>query len=279
MMTGMKRVLKAWIPPALLQAYQGIRGDTIRFQGHYATWDSACAASVGYDSDVILQKARAAARMVKRGEAVYERDSVVFDRVEFSYPVLASLLRGACAGQGRLRVLDVGGGLGTTYREFKAFQVQLQSLTWTVVEQAMFVEVGQAEFADQELRFAPTISAAVVDGAPDVIVLSSVLQYVENPYRLIEEVSATACRSIVVARTPCANIEQDVLTVQQVPASIYEASYPCWIFSCDKLRDAFLAQHRLVTSFEEVSGQWAYDGGVFGLSGFLFDRERPSDVC
>ncbi len=127
--------------------------------------------------------------MVQRGEAPYERDAVVFDQVEFSFPVWAGLLRGAGAGHGALRVLDFGGGFGTTYRQFKAFGSPLQSLQWTIVEQAKFMEVGRAEFTDHELRFASTMAEAVQDGPPDVVLLSSVLQYVESPYRLIDEVS------------------------------------------------------------------------------------------
>lgn len=277
-MPGVKGLIKAWIPPAILHAYHGLRGDAIRFQGNYPTWESARAASCGYDDNAIFQKTRAAALMVKRGEAAYERDAVIFDRVEFDFPLLAAILRGACKADGNLRVLDVGGGLGTTYRQFKAFGVSLHSLRWTIVEQPRFVEAGRTEFADQELRFVSTFAEAVQEGPPDVVLLASVLQYVEHPYRLIEEVSSTPCRSIVIDRTPCVNDSRDVLTVQVVPASIYEASYPCWIFSHGKLMDAFSVHHRLVASFEEAGGPWSYDRGAFGLQGFLFDRVRPSDA-
>ncbi|MCI1279429.1 MAG: hypothetical protein LKG23_10655 [Nitrospira sp.] len=78
-------MIKAWIPPAIMQGYRGLRSDVIRFQGEFSTWASARAASSGYDSEAIFQKARAAALKVKKGEVVYERDSVLFDHVEFSY--------------------------------------------------------------------------------------------------------------------------------------------------------------------------------------------------
>jgi putative methyltransferase (TIGR04325 family) len=272
----MKRAIKAWIPPAIVHAYRGLRSDAIRFKGDFHSWESARAASSGYDSDAIFQKSRAAARKVKQGEAVYERDSVLFDHVEFSYPLLAGLLRAACARSRTLRVLDFGGSFGTTYRQFKAFGAPLESLQWNIVEQPQVVEAGRAEFADTELRFFHSIREAVYDEAPDVVLLSSVLQYVQRPYDLIHEICSVEARSIVITRTPCAGAPHDVLTVQVVPPSIYEASYPCWIFADTRLLTAFSAQYRLLASFQEAGGPWRSDQGGFELCGFVFDRVPAS---
>jgi len=268
----MKQVIKAWIPPAIVHAYRGLRSDVIRFKGEFHSWESARAASSGYDSDAIFQKARAAALKVKQGEAVYERDSVLFDQVEFSYPLLAGLLRSACARGRNLRVLDFGGSFGTTYRQFKAFGAPLESLQWNIVEQPQFVEAGRAEFADTELKFFHSIQEAVNDDVPDVVLLSSVLQYVSRPYDLIQELCSVEARSIVISRTPCARVPHDVLTVQVVPPSIYDASYPCWILAEARLLAAFSGQYRLIASFQETGGSWRSDHGAFELCGFLFDR-------
>ncbi|WHZ20895.1 MAG: hypothetical protein OJF47_000007 [Nitrospira sp.] len=272
----MKRVIKAWLPPAIVHAYQGLRSDAIRFKGEFHSWESARAASSGYDSETIFQKSRAAALKVKAGEAVYERDSVLFDHVEFSFPLLAGLLRVACMREGHLNVLDFGGSLGTTYRQFKAFKAPLESLRWNIVEQPQFVEAGRAEFADEELKFFPSIQEAVKDEAPDVVVLSSVLQYVDRPYNLIQEICSVEARSIVISRTPCAKTPYDVLTVQVVPPSIYDASYPCWIFAEAQLLAAFSTSHRLIASFQEPGGPWQSDHGVFELGGFVFERVPSS---
>lgn len=272
----MKRLIKEWIPPAIVHAYRGLRSDVIQFQGDFQTWESACAASSGYDSEAIFQKTRVAALKVKKGEAAFERDSVVFDHVEFCFPVLAGLLRAACARDGNLRVLDFGGGLGTTYRQFKAFEAPLQSLSWSIVEQPKFVEAGRAEFANEELRFFSSIAETLGGGAPDVVLLSSVLQYVELPYHLIREVCSIGSRSVVIARTPSAIAPSDTLTVQVVPPSIYEASYPCWILAKAKLLAAFSEQHRLVASFEEPGGPWRSEQGLFKFCGFVFDRNSFS---
>lgn len=140
-------------------------------------------------------------------------------------------------------------------------------------EQPRVVESGQAEFADEELHFFRTIGEAADAEFPNVVLLSSVLQYVQNPYDLIREVCSIGARSIVVARTPCALAERDILTVQVVPPSIYKASYPCWIFAESKLLEAFSARYRLVASFQEPGGSLWSDQGPFELRGFILDRK------
>jgi hypothetical protein len=55
--------------------------------------------SHGYDNDTILKKCKDALLKVKNGEAVYERYSVLFDKVQHSFPVLAGLLRAAIANE------------------------------------------------------------------------------------------------------------------------------------------------------------------------------------
>ncbi|MCW5798243.1 MAG: methyltransferase, TIGR04325 family [Nitrospira sp.] len=274
----MKRVIKPWIPPAILNAYRSFCSDDIRFQGQFATWESARAASSGYDDEAIFRKSRAAALKVKKGEAAYERDSVLFDHVEFSYPLLSGLLRSACGRGGNLSVLDIGGSFGTTYRQFRAFLRPSASLRWNIVEQPRLVESGQAEFADDELNFFYSIGEAAAAEVPDVVLLSSVLQYLKNPYDLIREICSIGAQSIVIARTPCALAEQDILTVQVVPPSIYQASYPCWIFAETQLLEAFSAQYRLVASFQESDGSLRSIQGPFELRGFILDR-KPSSRC
>jgi len=48
--------------------------------------EEAMELSTGYDSERILGKVRDSLLKVKRGEAVYERDSVLFDKVQYSWP-------------------------------------------------------------------------------------------------------------------------------------------------------------------------------------------------
>ncbi len=56
--------------------------------GNYAIWDEAKKQCTGYDTTSILEKVKQAILKVKNGEAAYERDSVIFDTIEYSEPLL-----------------------------------------------------------------------------------------------------------------------------------------------------------------------------------------------
>ncbi|MBN2143137.1 MAG: glycosyltransferase, partial [Candidatus Aureabacteria bacterium] len=62
------------------------------WSGNYPSWEAALHDSKGYDSPDIFTKLKTASLKVKSGEAVYERDSVLFDKIEYSWPLLAGLM-------------------------------------------------------------------------------------------------------------------------------------------------------------------------------------------
>ncbi|WP_295437999.1 methyltransferase, TIGR04325 family [uncultured Thiodictyon sp.] len=219
-----------------------IAGIDRALSGNYTSWFAAQADSVGYDADVILERTRAALLKVKRGEAVYERDSVIFDEVQYAWPLLSGLLWVAAKRGGRLDVLDFGGSLGSTWFQNRAFLTGLRSVRWNVVEQSGYVQAGLREFADETLRFYPSVCACLAETRPDVVLLSSVLQYVEHPYDLLDELSHSTDADLIIDRTPFWGGAADRLCVQQVPPEIYPASYPSWIFSDVHFR-AILSLH------------------------------------
>ena len=53
------------------------------WQGDYASWEDAEQLSKGYDAVEIAEKVLASTLKVKNGEAVFERDSVIFDKIEY----------------------------------------------------------------------------------------------------------------------------------------------------------------------------------------------------
>lgn len=52
--------------------------------GNYPTWNDAQKECSGYENKVILEVVKNAILKVKNGEAVYERDSVLFDEIQES---------------------------------------------------------------------------------------------------------------------------------------------------------------------------------------------------
>ncbi len=239
---------------AMARRLRGPSASSIRFEGTFDTWESAAARSRGYDDQVILARALEAVLKVKSGEVAYERDSVLFDEIEYSWPALAGLMWAAARNGGVLEVLDFGGALGSTYFQNRKFLQHLPSVRWRVVEQAQFVEAGRAYVQDDRLRFHASVQESMTEHAPNVILLSGVLQYIADPYGLLAALLASRSEIVILDRT--CYVKQgnpERIAVQHVPASIHRASYPCrFMVEGDVLATFISAGYRLVEEFDAL---------------------------
>ena len=63
------------------------------------------------------------------------------------------------------KVIDFGGGLGTTYQQNRRFLSKInRTCQWRVVEQEKFVSIGKREFTNETLSFYSSIEEAYKDG-------------------------------------------------------------------------------------------------------------------
>jgi putative methyltransferase (TIGR04325 family) len=258
----LKYFARSWLPPALIAIYRFLKGRGIRFIGRYSSWRTALDASTGYDADSILARVSAASAKVKSGEAIYERDSVLFDKVEHSFPLLAVLMRAALENSGKLTVIDFGGSLGSSYFQCKHFLPRDLDLSWYVVEQEKFVRRGREAFASDELQFFFSIPECTAQRKPDVVLFASVLQYLEHVDRIVDAAVATGAEYIAIDRTPFIALDADWLCVQHVPANIYKASYPCSILSESRLKQLLHDRFELVTEFGALGGRGHVQHGL-----------------
>src|SRR5271165_4714522 len=86
-----KNLLRRLLPPFAVELLRP--SPKYGFFGPYKTWQEAQAHSKGYDDAAILVKVKDSLLKVKNGQAAYERDSVLFDHIEYSEHVLAELIR------------------------------------------------------------------------------------------------------------------------------------------------------------------------------------------
>lgn len=274
-MTDWRIRLKAWVPPIALNAVQRLRGGRNRFDGDYATWDAARAQCSGYDDELIVAKVVNATLKVNSGAAAFERDTVVFEVSEYVWPLLAGLLWAAARNGGKLNVLDFGGSLGSTFFQHLKFLDALPELRWNIVEQAHFVKAGRELLDDSRLHFYSSIGESCAITAPNVILLSSVLQYLPRPYDILDELSGLGAAYLIIDRTPFATSERDHIVIQTVPKEIYPARYPMWVFSLPKFR-TFIDRHwELVASNTSPEGTVATgDAARFAFQGMLLERRR-----
>jgi putative methyltransferase (TIGR04325 family) len=263
-MSVLKDVARDWLPPALVRWLCRVRGIGVSFDGDFATWEEARANCTGYDAKIILEKVLAATLKVKHGTAAFERDSVLFDEIEYAWPMLAGLMWAAASTGGRLNVLDFGGALGSSYFQNRNFLRTLNDVRWSVIEQPHFVEAGQKHLQDERLRFYKTVEECLAENQPNVILLSSVLQYLEAPINFIRKLNMIGATYLVIDRTPFTLNGKDRLVVQEVPAAIYSASYPMWIFSLPEFK------HLLVEDWSLVASNISPEGYVKTSNGFGF---------
>lgn len=206
-------------------------------------------ASVGYDDGAVLQRALVAARTVRAGQAAWERDGALFAGPAVHAPLLAALRRAAEENRHRLDVLDFGGAFGSAWWQHREALSGLARVNWRVVEQPAFVAAGRGEFTDKILSFHSTVEEACQDGRPQVLLLSSVLQYLEAPHQLLADTVARGFEHVIIDRTPFAHDGRERLVVQHTPPALGGGSYPCWLFDLKRLVAPLGAHYDLVAEW------------------------------
>jgi putative methyltransferase (TIGR04325 family) len=197
-----------------------------------------------------LQKCAASILKVKNGQAVYERDSVLFNEIQYSWGLLAGLQKAAIDNAGYLNVLDFGGSLGSTYFQNRNFLGALNKIQWSIIEQANFIELGKEKIEDEVLKFYYTIEECLKEVSPNVMLLSNVLQYLENPYECLDKFISYKFEYVIIDRTAINTLGKERLTIQNVPEEIYKASYPAWFLDDEKLRKCFAGTYTLLANFK-----------------------------
>jgi putative methyltransferase (TIGR04325 family) len=191
-------------------------------------------------------------------------------------PLLACLLYVASRCENRLDVIDFGGSLGSSYWQNRHLLAHLRHLRWSVVEQPHFVIVGQSEIANETLRFYPSIAAALADGPANAILLSSVLQYLEDPFALFGSILSTGVQFVLLDRTSFfVDDLPDRISVEDVHPSVYEGSYPAWFFNLAKFRRFVQTSgYRIVEEFDSWE-DWIIDRHHARNKCFLLERTPP----
>ena len=157
----------------------------------------------------------------------------------------------AARRKGTLNVMDFGGSLGSSYFQNKKFLDQIENVNWGVVEQPAFVETGSKEFSTDRLHFFNSIEDCYKVFKPDIVLLSSVIQYIEKPYQLLDSIIAKRPEYILIDRTPFIK-ENDRITIQKVHPAIYKATYPCWFFNKEKFLSYMNRSYELIFGFDAL---------------------------
>lgn len=241
---NLKVLVKELLPPALFRFVRGIKRDksTISFEGDFNNWSDAFAEchTSGYAEHNILQKTLESVLAVKTGEVVFERDSVLFDEIKYSWPLLCAILLSAINSKTYLKILDFGGSLGSTYFQNKKFlDATLKKVIYGVVEQSHYVETGNEKISNRSLRFFYSIEEYLRKwGKPDILIFSGVLQYLSSPFDILEEALSKGVKYVCIDRTPIIRGGGRIM-IQNVNKAIYNARLPHHFFEKKQLISFF----------------------------------------
>lgn len=280
-MRKLKKIVVLFVPPIVTKLIKRVcsqkkvpHSNTGGWFGNYNDWKDAQDECLGYNQNNILEVVKNAVLKVKKGEAVYERDSVIFPKKEYSWPLLSNLLWIANSNNNNLKVLDFGGSLGSTYFQNKEFFKHLNFFKWHVVEQDNFVKEGKLNFEDDNLKFNYTIESAIEQEEFNVIILSSVIQYIEDPYKLISQIIKYNFKYILFDRTSFISNNKHTISKQIVPENIYNASYPIHFFCEEEFLSKFTG-YKLINDFKSYCDPDRYsldDNSYAYWKGFMLKK-------
>ena len=243
----MRSIIKLLMPPIFLNILKKLYFTRQFSRKNFKSWEEALKNTTSYNTENVFNKTLQSARMVRDGKAVYERDSVIFNKIQYDWQLLSSLMLVSNI-QKRLNIVDFGGALGTSYRQnYKYFQTLPVLKKWAIIEQARYVEFGKKEFQDNILSFHENLSEIKFD--IDLFLMGGSLCYIKNPYELLEQLIALKPKYILIIRTPFSTLTEDKILIQYVPKSIYDASFPIWLFSESKFKN-------YLSDFYEIFEEW-----------------------
>ncbi|WP_316820148.1 methyltransferase, TIGR04325 family [Pedobacter gandavensis] len=249
-------LVKESIPPIV----HSLRWYSFKYgwKGKYPNYDTAKQHCRGYDEGHILNKIKQSTLRVINQEIPYERDGIAYDQVQMNFPLLSVLLYVASKNDNELTLIDFGGSLGTTYYQNIAFLRHLKRLKWCIIEQPAFVEAGKKEFENEHITFYGSIADCMAENKVDLFLICNVLQYLPNPYQLLEEVKQSLIPHVMLDFIAYNDQAGDRMTIQYVPPVFYgiEASYPCNFPDQNQIEDALKVAYKKQYSF--ISAQEKY---------------------
>lgn len=236
-----------FIPPIFITIFENIK--KVGWHGNYKTWQNAKLNSKGYDAPEIIDIIKNSSLKVKNNEAEFERDGFLFYKPDYNYPILASLQFIALQKNKILNIADFGGALGSVYFQNRKIFSCFKKINWNIIEQQIFVDSGNQIFKDENLKFFNNFDDCKNNSNIDVILFSSVLQYLEKPFEIIADVIKSSPEFILIDRTGFIKQPTHRITVQVVPEYIYSASYPCWFFNEQLFLQYFDNKYNIVFEF------------------------------
>ena len=210
--------IKVWVR-ALLSRFTGFR--------KVESWESAVRKSSGYESVNIVEPIVAAARQLQSNSQTTFVSNPRYQQIAAG--MLFSISQERFSNGEPIRVLDVGGAGADYFYQFQEFAPHI-NFDWTVLETPVLAEAMSNEFGRNLTNLRWVSSIENTNETYDVILCSSVFQYVEKPFELL----ATLVKKsgfLIVNRISLVDSSEHFVAMQRIITNGKRASYPVHFFA------------------------------------------------
>ena len=203
----------------------------ITLSGNYKSWEEALKLSNGYSDRKIFEKTVKSAESVLSKQAKFERDSFLFYKENYDETLLI-IFKKLKKKLNKIYLCDYGGSLGSLYFQHRSlFNSNL--IDWNIVEQSHYVKYAKNKIDIKNLYFYDNLNFLSKKNI-NVALFSSSLQYLKNPYKILDEMIKNKIVNIIIHRSPFIKTNE-IIKIQYVPKHIYDASYPIRILNFKKI--------------------------------------------
>ena len=226
-----KKIIKSILPNSIIKIINLILNRNIKIEKNFNSWNEAILASNTYADKKIFNKAKNSFIKVVKGKAAYERDSVLFFDEKLNLPLISLMEKIRKNKKNHLlKVLDFGGSFGSTYFQNRKYFSDNKKYVWDVIEQKKIVNFANQSVKIKNLSFFGSLSVYLKKNKPDIVLLSSVLHYLEFPFLLLRLLKKKKIKYFIVLKTPFFKKKSEI-KIQINPSHIYKANYPIRIFN------------------------------------------------
>jgi putative methyltransferase (TIGR04325 family) len=226
-----KKVIKFILPSAIIKIINFILNRNINIEKCFNSWNEAILESGSYKDKKIFYKAKNSFLKVVYGEAIYERDSVLFFNENLNLPLIFLLEKIRKKKKNNLlKVLEFGGSFGSTYFQNRKYFSNSVCYIWDIVEQKKIVNFANKSIKLDNLFFYDSLAIYLKKNKPDIVLFSSVLHYLESPFELLNLLNKKKVKYFIILKTPFFKNKNEI-KIQVNPSYIYKANYPIRIFN------------------------------------------------
>lgn len=220
------------------------------YLGDYHDWKDASDECEGYSDSIIIEKVINSTQKVLDGSAAWERDSCLFYKQKYAYNICAAILRCAIQSSNQgVRILDIGGALGSTYFQNRRYLKDVKNLEYIIAEQSAFADYGQKNLKNSVLKFIDSSDDYAEHGKFDIVLMSASLQYISQYEVIISKIMKAKPRYVILDRILISDKRR--ICKELVPEQIYRSSYPVTIFDEGEIFRFFEPEYELIE--EDVS--------------------------